>query len=93
LGWRAEDSLSGRVLSPSPWPKLFELGFDLPELCSQVVEFLHDRVLSGGQPVSLRADTKPLVIAAVTTESSDSPPSMRNPAMILPAVWLGTMSP
>ncbi len=74
-------------------PKLIELGLDLFELEGQLVELLHDRVLSGGSPQDLRAGHEATRIAAVTTEIRDRPPSIRKHPMILPTVWLGTMSP
>ena len=37
--------------------------------------------------------TKPLVMAAVMTESSDRPPIMSNAAITFPGVWVGTTSP
>jgi hypothetical protein len=53
--------------------------------------------MTGSSPAARRRssvrETNPLVIAAVTTAISDKPPSIRNAAMTLPAVWLGTTSP
>jgi hypothetical protein len=63
------------------------------KLSAQLVELLQDGVVSSGSPASLRAGHEALVMAAVTTESRDRPPSIRKAAISLPAVWLGTMSP
>lgn len=70
-----------------------EFGLDLLELGAHVLEALDHGIIPASRLSASARVTKALVIAPVTTASSESPPSIRKAPITLPAVSSGTTSP